>query len=386
MLLGSVASRVLLRGAHVAIRTSTKALSTKATTPALLFPHERNGSQWATALLSMSAAVALALGTTATTTTSMKAAEEEKETGSHPKKVANQIRNVSFPLVEHNHGKAKVKILKVDRSKDAHKVYEYTVATKLFFEGYSRVFTNNDNSDLVATDTQRNTVYVVAKRTRANSPEQFAIDICEHFLKEYPLLEAVEVEADQVLWERSGGSHIHAFLKNAPETASTKVRLERGGKAHVTSYIKGMTVLKTTLSGFEDYLMDEYTLLAPTAERCLSTELDATWTYTYDTRDFNAIRQTLREQLILGLFGPPQTGVYSVSLQATVYDAACLILSKCSQIESIAISTPNKHYIPFTQLNQLGEKFEDDIFVPIDAPSGSIYCKVARTSDEKTSQ
>lgn len=355
------------------VRTSTRALSTKATSAPF---HEPSGP-WA--LLSAAAAAALALGTA---TTSMNPANEEEHR--HPM-VANQLRTKSFPLVEHNHGKARVKILKVNRSEDTHQVYEYTVATKLFFEGYSRVFTDNDNTDLVATDTQRNTVYVIAKRTKANSPEQFAIDICEHFLKEYPMLEAVEVEADQVLWERVG-SHIHAFIKNAPETASTLVRLERGGKAQVTSYIKGMTVLKTTLSGFEDYLMDEYTLLPPTAERCLATELDATWTYTYDTRDFNAIRKKLREQLILGLFGPPETGVYSVSLQATVYDAACLVLRKCSQIESIAISTPNKHYIPFTQLNQLGEKFEDDIFLPIDAPSGSIYCRVAREAGEKTAQ
>ena len=298
--------------------------------------------------------------------------------------VQNQLRTKSFPLVQHNHGKEKVRVLKVNRSDNKHIIYEYTVSTKIFFDGYSKVFTEHDNSDLVATDTQRNIVYVVAKRTKANSPEQFAMDICSHILQHYPMLQAVEVHADQVLWDRAmEGEHPHAFLKNSPEKASAKVRLERGGqKPQVTSSIKKMTVLKTTMSGFEDYLMDEYTLLPPTQERCLATELEATWSYTYDTRDFNVIRNKIRNLLILGLFGPPDQGVYSVSLQATVYDAACLVLKKCSQVDSIAISTPNKHYIPFHQLSRLGEVFEDDVFVPTDEPSGTIYCKVARNVEE----
>ena len=291
-----------------------------------------------------------------------------------------QLRTNSFPLVEHNHGKTKVRVLKVHRSNEQHTIYEYTVATKLFFKGYSNVFTNNDNSNLVATDTQRNTVYVVAKRTKADSPEQFAIDICQHFLIQYPMLEAAQVQVDQVLWRREGQHH-HGFLKHSPETASATVRLERGGKPHITSEILGMTLLKTTKSGFDNYLRDEYTLLPPTQERCLSTELNATWNYTQDTPDFNIVRNKVREQLILGLLGPPEKGVYSVSLQATIYDAACLVLTQCAQVESIAINTPNKHYIPFHQLKQLGETFEDDIFVPTDEPSGSIFCKVIRETE-----
>ena len=315
--------------------------------------------------------------------TTVTALEEDNNNNNNNNNDSNNrsqnLRTNSFPLVEHNHGKSKVRVLKVHRTEEKHNVYEYTVATKLFFEGYSKVFTDNDNSNLVATDTQRNTVYVVAKRTKADSPEQFAIDISQHFLNQYPMLEAAQVEVNQVLWQREGQHH-HGFLKHSPEIASATVRLERGGKPHITSEILGMTLLKTTMSGFENYLMDEYTLLPPTQERCLSTELNATWNISNHTptHEFNILRQKVRDQLIQGLLGPPEKGVYSISLQATIYDAACLVLTKCPQVESIAINTPNKHYIPFHSLKQLGETFENDIFIPTDEPSGSIYCKVVR--------
>ena len=303
-----------------------------------------------------------------------------EEAEGQPARPPSSLRTESFPLVEHNHGKARVRVLKVKRDTPRHEIYEYTVATKVFFGGYSRVFTDDDNTDLVATDTQRNTVYVVAKRTKADSPEQLAIDLCQHLLNEYPMLEAVEVEANQVLWQRVSEEHPHGFVKNSPETAAAVVRLERGSNQLpvITSYIRQMTVLKTTLSGFEKYLQDQYTLLPETDERCLATELDATWTFTGPVTDFNSVRKTVRDRLLLGIFGPPPSGVYSASLQATIYDAGCLVLRDAPEVQSIAISTPNLHYLPFHQLSRLGEKFEDDIFVPTSEPSGSIYCKIER--------
>lgn len=87
------------------------------------------------------------------------------------------LRKQEFPILAHNHGKSRVRVLKVNRESPVHEAYEYEVATKLFNDKYEKVFTELDNKDLVATDTQRNTVYVVAKRTKANSPEQFGIDM-----------------------------------------------------------------------------------------------------------------------------------------------------------------------------------------------------------------
>ncbi len=318
------------------------------------------------------------------------------------------LRQRDFPLREHSHGKTRVRILKVlrDTNLDQHAIFEYNVETKLFCKDYAKCFTNEDNTDLVATDTQRNAVYVVAKRCGPDmaTPEDFGIALCKHFLQEYSTLEAVEVRVEQVLWERVVMehhindsspetsllvSHPHAFIKQAPETYACQVRLDRtdDGKfvRRLTSSIQKMTILKTTQSGFEGYLQDKYTLLPPTRERCLATELDATWTFPDEANtadeekvDYGRVRQQVRLWLLHGIFGPPPTGVYSASLQATIYDAACLVLDHVPQVTSIKIDTPNLHYIPFMQLHQLGEKFENDIFLPTSEPSGSITCRVTR--------
>ena len=41
----------------------------------------------------------------------------------------------------------------------------------------SAVFTEETNAGLVATDTQKNTVYVVAKRSKSTTPEDFGVEI-----------------------------------------------------------------------------------------------------------------------------------------------------------------------------------------------------------------
>jgi urate oxidase len=56
-------------------------------------------------------------------------------------------------------------------------VQHYDVLTRLFSPGTSDVYTREDNAMCVATDTQRNTVYLVAKRSKVNSPPCFTLKI-----------------------------------------------------------------------------------------------------------------------------------------------------------------------------------------------------------------
>jgi len=42
----------------------------------------------------------------------------------------SSLRTKDFRIVDHNHGKARVRVMKVDRSNDQHRVFEYSVHTK----------------------------------------------------------------------------------------------------------------------------------------------------------------------------------------------------------------------------------------------------------------
>lgn len=323
-------------------------------------------------------------------------AETETKTKTETKlsdsKPLSALRKTDFPIIDHNHGKARVRVLKVDRSTDVHRVHEYTVHTQVFCPKYELVFSSEDNTDLVATDTQKNTVYVVAKRTKANSPEQFGLDLCHHFMSEYPFLTSTKATVEMMEWQRAtvnGEPHDHGFERCKGvevQVAEVKVDREEEDKlvSSVTSHINKMTVLKTTQSGFEGYLNDKYTLLSETTERCVATELDCTWTYSDCTNvDFISVRSRVRELILKGVFGPPKGGVYSASLQATIYDAACIILADetLGSIWSVKFFTPNLHYLPMKSLELLGETFEDDVFLPTSEPSGTITCTVCRENN-----
>lgn len=298
------------------------------------------------------------------------------------------LRKTDFTLADHNHGKARVRVLRVRHDSSKHTVQEYSVSTRLFSPSYGEVFTSENNGGLVATDTQKNTVYVVAKRSSATTPEGYGADLARHFLREYPVLSAVEVDVDETIWERvitkDGQPHDHGFLKVSPEVATARVRVTREApdKPEVVAGIRGLTVLKTTQSGFSDYLLDKYTLLKETGERCLATQITSEWKFVPQPGkkevDYAAVREGVRQKFIDGFFGPPTGGIFSVSLQATVYDIGCTVLSAEPQVASISIDTPNIHYIPFGQLKDMGEKFEDDVYIATSDPSGSIHCTVSR--------
>ena len=300
-------------------------------------------------------------------------------------------RQKDFKLSEHYHGKTRVRVLRVQHDAQGRDtVQEFSVQTRLFGSLYSKVFTHEDNNDLVATDTQKNTCYVIAKRSSATSPEGYGVDVASHLMSEYPMLDAVEVEVTEDLWRRTacagGGEHDHGFVREGPEQATAFVRVTREqlDKPEVRSGLQGLTVLKTTQSGFAKYLKDSYTLLPETGERCMATQMKVEWTYTGGRKpvDYAAVRSELRSQLMRGFFGPSKGGVYSASLQATIYDAGCLVLQAVPAVQAISIYTPNMHMIPFHPLKQLGgEKaspFADDVYVSTSDPAGTIYCTVSR--------
>lgn len=85
-----------------------------------------------------------------------------------------------------------------------HKFAEYAVDTVLL-SAMEHAFVQGDNSGMTATDTQKNTVYYVAKTCltyERHSPEDFAIALARHFVKEYPLVSRAEVMVKMMPWRR----------------------------------------------------------------------------------------------------------------------------------------------------------------------------------------
>jgi urate oxidase len=269
------------------------------------------------------------------------------------------------------YGKTRVRLTQVIRNTVRHNVTD--VSVKILFEGdFARSYTAGDNTDVLPTDTIKNTVYVVARQKPIQSIEQFAADLARHFLSRLSHLTKVTVEVEQTPWTHMG-THDTAFLQAGRECRSVVLSATRANETFVSG-IRDLEMLKTDKSAFTSYMKDEYTTLRETQDRLLGTVLHADWTYRAGTVDFNvsygAIRHTLLET-----FAKHE----SLSVQHTLYAMGEAAIEAFSVLEEIHLVMPNKHRL-LVDLSIFGMDNPNQIFVPTDEPSGYIEARISAGS------
>ncbi|KAH9704697.1 Uricase [Citrus sinensis] len=244
---------------------------------------------------------------------------------------------------EQRHGKARVRVARVWRSKEGrHFMVEWNVSISLLSDSII-AYVDDDNSDIVATDTIKNTVYAKAKECKEQlSVEEFAILLAKHFTSFYRQVTSAIVRIVEKPWECvsvDGQLHEHGF-KLGSERHTTEVTVQESGTLQMTSGIEGLALLKTTKSGFEGFIRDKYTALPDTQERMLATEVTSTWRYSYEsvfnlpqkplyfTERYLAVKKVLMDTF----FGPPKEGVYSASVQSTLYQMAKAVLGRSEAV------------------------------------------------------
>ncbi|GAB2287531.1 hypothetical protein Dimus_021906 [Dionaea muscipula] len=295
--------------------------------------------------------------------------------------------------LEQRHGKARVRVGRVwrDSRSGVHSFVEWKVSVSLLSDCLPSYF-RDDNSGIVATDTIKNTVYVKAKESQEElSAEDFAVVLAKHFMSFYRQVTTAIVKIVEKPWQRvslNGQPHNHCF-KLGCEQHVAEVILTKSGALKVASGIEGLAVLKTTKSGFEGFFRDKYTLPPETRERMLATEVTASWRYQYDSLSsipskplyFSERYWDVHKALVETFFGPPKEGVYSPSVQGTLYQMAKTVLSRFQDIESIQLKMPNLHFLPVnlsSKDNPPIVKFNDDVYLPTDEPHGTIEASLSR--------
>lgn len=276
-----------------------------------------------------------------------------------------------------SYGKSNVRLTKVTRLADRHELTELNVNIKLMGD-FERSYTHGDNSKVVATDSMKNTVYVLAKQHPVDSPEAFAEHLADHFVWTYPQVRGAGVKIEQSAWRRievDGQLHPRAFESAGAEVRIASVQVARNDSAEVTIVQGGLSkllVLKTTDSAFTGFVRDQYTTLPETSDRILATEVSATWTYRDRAADFNRAFAAIRRAL-LETFAQHK----SDAVQQTLYDMGAAALAAEPSISGIELHMPNKHRVPFN-LKLFGAEFENDIFVTTSEPSGEISAVIER--------
>ncbi|KAF2767144.1 uricase [Teratosphaeria nubilosa] len=287
------------------------------------------------------------------------------------------------------YGKANVRLFKVHRdpSRPGHQdVMEMTVTTLL--EGdIAASWTHSDNSKIVATDTQKQTVYVKAKQHPVNPPELFAAILGQHFLDEYSHILVAHVKIVVYKWTRmtvDGQAHPHSFLRDGEEKRVVDLVARRNGGFSIRSGMTGLLVLKSTGSQFWGFHRDQYTRLPEVWDRILSTEVEAGWNW----RRFHGLKEVKGANIFDKAYEDARAITLktfaeqnSPSVQNTMYLMAEQILEKVPKVETVEYSLPNKHYfeIDLSWFNGLKNTGADaEVYAPQSDPNGLIQCTVSR--------
>src|SRR6267378_938293 len=163
-------------------------------------------------------------------------------------------------LIQHQYGKAHVRVMKVTRNGRQHSLKELDVEVGLSGD-FDASYTKADNRLVVATDSMKNTVNVFAKKKLGGENEEFGVILAEHFLKTYSQVKRVEINLSERCWSRiqtGGKPHAHSFTEKSPAKPFARIVCAQK-ETLVESGIEDLLILKTTGSGFEKFLRDEFT-------------------------------------------------------------------------------------------------------------------------------
>src|SRR3954470_22135978 len=152
----------------------------------------------------------------------------------------------------YQYGKAQTHLLRVFRDAEAHDIRDLTVSVALSGE-LEAVHLDGDNAAVLATDTQKNTVYAFAKEHGVGTPEAFALLLGRHFLG--GAIKRARVHVMEVGWSRLGD---HALVQCSRVQRVATVICE-GDAAWFVSGLADLVVLKTTDSEFHGFPRDRYT-------------------------------------------------------------------------------------------------------------------------------
>jgi urate oxidase len=282
---------------------------------------------------------------------------------------------MSVVLTHQAYGKSQIRLTRVTRHADRHDLKELCVAVQL--EGdFAASYLAGDNRNIVATDTMKNIVFVLAKKHGIGAIESFGETVVRHFVQTYAQVRAATIDLVEHSWRRivvDGRDHPHAFVGGSSEKRTAVVTLTRQG-VRVESGLSDLSLLKTTDSAFAGFVRDEYTTLRETGDRIFATLLSARWLWGQTPADWDRASHAVRRALV-ETFARHR----SLSVQQTLHAMGTAALASCPEIEQITLTMPNRHHLlvnlePFKLDNQ------NEVFVATDEPHGVITGTLSRSS------
>ncbi|MET1005480.1 MAG: factor-independent urate hydroxylase [Propionibacteriaceae bacterium] len=284
---------------------------------------------------------------------------------------------MAIVLGPNQYGKAENRVVRIYRDTERHEIRDLNVSSALRGD-FSGAHLEGDQTQVLPTDTQKQTIYAYAKEIGIGEIEEFALALGRHFVNDVDPVQGCRIEIDEYDWERiqvDGQDHNHSWVRKGQEVRTTILTIDGKGESGTETLVSGLkelVVLKSTGSEFHDFLVDDYTTLVPTTDRIMATSLTARWRYLGTDVDWGKTYASIR-QLMLEQFAT----VHSLALQQTLFEMGRAVLETHADVAEIKFSAPNKHHFVY-DLSPFGLENPNEVFNAADRPYGLIEATVLR--------
>jgi urate oxidase len=276
-------------------------------------------------------------------------------------------------LGDNRYGKQAIRLVRVVRDAGNDVVRDLTVGIALAGD-FAPSYVDGDNSDVVATDTMKNTVYAFARDRFDGSIEAFGRTLAEHFAGIAPVVRAT-VTLREHRWERlaigGGRPAADAFARDGSWTRVASV-VASGDEVTIDAGIEDLAVMKTAKSSFVGFPRDAYTTLTDSTDRIMATQVSARWRYVSPDIDHDALFEAVRATF-LEVFA----GHDSPSVQASIWIIGRAILERHPEVAEVSMALPNLHHW-LVDLAPFGLDNPALVFVSTREPHGLIEATVRR--------
>ena len=276
-------------------------------------------------------------------------------------------------LGDNQYGKAENRVVRIYRDQARHEIRDLNVSTALRGP-FDPAYLSGNQTNVLPTDTQKNTAFAFAKSKGIESIENFGLELARHFVHDVAPVEGARIEVEEYSWQRAvvdGVEHDHTWLRSGQEIRTAAVTVDATGE-HVIGGLKDLTLLKSTGSEFAGFLEDEFTTLQETHDRVMATSLVAQWRFVGTDVDWDDTYAGIKRILVREF-----ATLQSLALQQTLWHMGRSVLEAYPFIAEVRLKAPNKHHF-VVDLSPFELENPGEVFIAADRPYGLIEATVLR--------